>query len=257
MKSTQQYQEALKESGYNYELEYKSKEETKRKHRARKRNITWFNPPFDLRVKTNVGRQFLKIVTESFPKGHTLQIIFNRNTLKISYSCMPNMKSIVDAHNKKILKAQMPAPETDPCNCRAKQDCPLDGKCKATSIVYQATVKSDNYEETYVGLTEGNFKLRLANHQQSFNKERYRNQTELSKHIWTLKDRNKDFEISWRILSRASSFSNVSKRCNLCTMEKFFIICHPEMASLNKRSELVSTCRHASKFQLMNFAGIT
>ena len=28
--------------------------------------------------------------------------IFNRNTVKISYSCMPNMKTIINAHNQKI-----------------------------------------------------------------------------------------------------------------------------------------------------------
>ncbi|KAJ8029039.1 hypothetical protein HOLleu_28333 [Holothuria leucospilota] len=169
---------------------------------------------------------------------------------------MPNIKSIVDAHNKKIMKAQMPAPETNPCNCRNENDCPLDGKCRTANVVYQATVKSNYREETYVGLTENTFKLRLANHQQSFTKEKYRNQTELSKYVWTLKNSNTDFKIHWKILAHAPSYSNVSKRCNLCMMEKFYIICYPEMASLNQRSELVSTCRHASKFKLTNFTGI-
>ncbi|KAJ8047910.1 hypothetical protein HOLleu_00025 [Holothuria leucospilota] len=110
----------------------------------------------------------------------------------------------------------------------------LDGKCRTANVVYQATVKSNDCEETHVGLTENNFKLRLANHQQSFTKEKYRNQTELSKHVWTLKNSNADFKIYWEILGHASSYSNSSKRCNLCTMEKFFI-CHPEMASLKSK----------------------
>ena len=33
---------------------------------------------------------------------------------------------------------------------------------------------------------------------------------------------------------------------------KYFIICKPEMASLNKRNELSSCCRHARKFMLKN-----
>ena len=56
-----------------------------------------------------------------------------------------------------------------------------------------------------------------------------------------------------RILKRAKSYSNITKRCNLCLWEKFFIICKPDMATLNRRNELVSTCRHASKFLLKNF----
>lgn len=255
--STKTYQEALKKSGYDHKLEFKPKEQRKRKNRTRKRNITWYNPPFDLRVKTNVGRQFLKIVNESFPKGHVLQQIFNKNTLKLSYSCMPNMKSTMDAHNNKIMKTQTPEPEIKPCNCRKKNECPLNGKCRTPSIVYQAIVKSDKGEETYVGLTKNEFKQRLANHRQSFKKEAHRHQTELSKHIWSLKDRNIDFKIEWKILSHARPYSNISKRCSLCIMEKFYIICHPKMATLNKRSELTSACRHASRFKLKNYASAT
>ena len=33
---------------------------------------------------------------------------------------------------------------------------------------------------------------------------------------------------------------------------KYYIICKPELATLNKLSELVSSCRHARKFLLMN-----
>ena len=208
-------------------------------------------------MKTNVGREFLKIVNESFPKGHALQQIFNKNTLKLSYSCMPNMKSTVDAHNKKVMTAKTRVPETKPCNCRNKNDCPLDGQCRTSNIVYQATVDTTTSIETYVGLSSTDFKQRFGNHRQSFKKEAHKSQTELSKHVWTLKDNNTDFTIKWKILSHAKPYSNINKRCNLCTMEKFFIICHPKMATLNKRSELTSTCRHASKFKLKNHTSAT
>ncbi|KAJ8037225.1 hypothetical protein HOLleu_17989 [Holothuria leucospilota] len=78
-------------------------------------------------------------------------------------------------------------------------------KCRTANVVYQATVKSNDREEKYVGLTENTFKLRLANHQQSFTKEKYRNQTELSKYVWTLKNSNTDFKIHWKILAHAPS----------------------------------------------------
>jgi len=168
---------------------------------------------------------------------------------------MPNIKSTIDAHNKNITKAA--EPETKPCNCRKKNECPLSGKCRTSNIVYQAIVKSNHGEETYVGLTNTEFKYRLANHQQSFKNPAHKNQTELSKHIWSLKDKDVNFTIRWKILRQARPYSNISKRCNLCNMEKFFIICHPEMSTLNSRSELVSTCRHAAKFKLKNHTGVT
>ena len=90
----------------------------------------------------------------------------------------------------------------------------------------------------------------MRNHTCSFRNERYRNVTELSKHVWDLKDRNINYEIKWRKVRQAKSYSNINKKCNLCLWEKFFIICKPEMSTLNHRNELTSTCRHSKKFLL-------
>ena len=86
----------------------------------------------------------------------------------------------------------------------------------------------------------------------AFRNERYRNATELSKHVWNLKDQNIQYNIKWRKIKQARSYSNVTKKCNLCLWEKYFILCKPEMSSLNNRNELVSCCRHSRKFLLRN-----
>ena len=86
----------------------------------------------------------------------------------------------------------------------------------------------------------------------SFRHAKLRNSTELSKHIWTLKDNCIDHFISWCILSSHSPYSSASKRCNLCLKEKFLIICQPDLSTLNKRNELVSSCRHRNKALLRN-----
>ena len=44
----------------------------------------------------------------------------------------------------------------------------------------------------------------------------------------------------------------LSERCNLCLWEKYLIICRPELATLNRRNELVSSCRHVRKYLLSN-----
>ena len=119
--------------------------------------------------------------------------------------------------------------------------------------MYQASVRSREGTEHYVGHTDTDFKARFANHKQSFKTEKYSNQTELSKYVWRLKKEKTENKITWKILSRARAYCNITKRCNLCTLEKYYIICHPaEHATLNKRSELVSSCWHASKFLLNN-----
>ena len=80
------YQEALTKSGYDYKLNYNP--QPSKRAINRNRNVRWFNPPFNLKVLTNVGHKFLRIIDECFPPHHCLHKIFNRNTLKLSYSTM-------------------------------------------------------------------------------------------------------------------------------------------------------------------------
>ena len=252
-----EYQRAIY-SGYNHKLQFDhpSLSTPASKPKSRKRNVTWYNPPFSKNVKTNIGQSFLKIIDEEFPTSNPLHKIFNRNTLKISYCCMPNIKQTLDGHNKVILsKSVKPKTTATTCNCRKTNECPLSKKCSTESVVYQATVTSTSADspQTYIGLTENSFKTRYTNHKASFKKYNKRNATELSQYIWHLQANNINYNIKWRILKRARPYNPISKRCNLCLWEKYFIVFKPEMASLKKRNELVSSCRHANKFLLKAF----
>ena len=248
------YQDALDKSGYNYKLAYKetTPDAPRASRRNRQRKIIWFNPPYSKNVETKVGKYFLSLVDQHFPKSNPLHKIFNRNTLKLSYSCMSNVKTVISNHNKAELSNESkPSDETKKvCNCRNKNTCPLDQNCNVTNIIYQAEVTTPDSNATYIGLCDTTFKERYRNHTCSFRNERYRNVTELSKHVWDLKDRNINYEIKWRKVRQAKSYSNINKKCNLCLWEKFFIICKPEMSTLNHRNELTSTCRHSKKFLL-------
>ena len=214
--------------------------------------VCYFIYIFDAGVQTSIGREFQKILSTSFPVNHKLHKIFNKNTVKLSYSCMPNFKMNLDSANKKKIEHlennATPKVVQKKCNCREKKNCPLQNKCLEKGIVYQATVTTQGNEETYVGITENAFKLRYANHKQSFNNQKYRNQTELSKYIWMLKDQEKDFKTTWKILYFAAPYNNSTKRCNLCIMEKWIILCKQNLATLNSRAQLVNNCRHKNKF---------
>ena len=155
------YQEALSKSGYKFRLHYNP--EPPKPKRSRSRNVIWFNPPYSDNVATNIGRKFFKTINECFPPSHPLHKILNRNTLKLSYSCMPNMHNLTSAHNKSVLSRHT-QPETNgtkECNCPQKDSCPLSGKCLTESVVYQAIVKREDTgeEKSYVAHTEGNSKL--------------------------------------------------------------------------------------------------
>ena len=64
-----------------------------------------------MNVETNIGKRFLKLVKKHFPRNN-FRIIFNKNTIKISYSCMRNISSIIASHNKYILR-----PKATEYNC--------------------------------------------------------------------------------------------------------------------------------------------
>ena len=201
-----------------------------------------------------MGKEFLKIIGQCFPTSNSLHKIFNKNTINLSYSCMPNLEVIIESDNKRKMQAEKQSKQESErkCNCQKSRVCPLNGECLAKDIIYQATVTSGTETETYVGLTATTFKARYANHKASFNSVSKRNATELSKHIWQLKDNNSEYAIKWKILSHAPHYSNRTKRCQLCITEKYFIICKRNCASLNKRNELISKCNHCDKFLLKN-----
>ena len=98
-----QYQDALDKAGHTHQLKYDPTAVTGTiGKRYRSKHVHWFNPPFSEKVKTNVGAEFLKIVSSSFTKGHSLHQIFNINTIKVSYRTTANMGQVISRHNKQV-----------------------------------------------------------------------------------------------------------------------------------------------------------
>ena len=54
------------------------------------------------------------------------------------------------------------------------------------------------------------------------------------------------------VLKRASAYKGSATQCNLCLAEKFCILTADKQPLLNRRSELISKCRHESKFYAEN-----
>ena len=249
-KSKPFYEDMLKLSGYSEGLVYKpnASKPTKRK---RQRNIIRYNPPFSLSVRTNIGRRFLSLIKKHFSK-HKYQKIFNSNTIKLSYSCMPNIGNTIRSHNKKVTENhdnETNKKDIKRCSCKSTSTCPLNGNCLQTSIVYLATVSTDQNTYKYTGLTENSFKQRFTTHNQSFRHEKYSNATELSKLIWTLKKSNTNYKVTWQVLQSAIPYKICGTRCDLCLSEKLHII-NAKDRIINKKTELISKCRHKNKFTL-------
>jgi len=65
--STPYYEKTLKRSGYNHTFEYRP---TMNNHcpKNRKRNIVWFNPPFNANLSTNISKCFLNMLKKYVPR---------------------------------------------------------------------------------------------------------------------------------------------------------------------------------------------
>ena len=138
------YEQYLSNCGYKEKLNYCDPTSpnfiTKRK---RQRKIVWFNPPYSKTVKTKIKKFFLQLIKKHFPKEHKFHKILNRNTLKLSLSCMPSIKTKINAHNREILR-NTPSKNAKHCNCQQKENRSMNSDCLKESSVYYATISCNN-----------------------------------------------------------------------------------------------------------------
>ena len=160
-KAAPRYHNVLKTSGFNENIEFTSTPPPRRNHN---RKTIWFNPPYSVNVKTNVGKIFLRLIGKHFPR-HKYPKFFNRNNIQISHSCMPNIAFVIRSQNTSLLREPVP---TDIKECSCCQEC----------LVYNASVDRLDTNETkdYYGTCE-NFEERYNNHTASF-----RNKSKKKKH---------------------------------------------------------------------------
>ena len=148
-----------------------------------------FNPYFSNNVETNVARKFLKLVQKHFSK-HRYHKIFNKKNIKVRYTCTDNTEKLVKKQNNNLLRKN----DTNKrkYNCRASNNCPLDGKCLLSKSVYSAEVLISNNQhgDQYFGIRETEFKTRLSNHKNSIKNRQKEKDSELPKYKWNLKDKN-------------------------------------------------------------------
>ena len=217
--------------------------------------MVWYNPPYNAAVTTNIGRAFLQLIDKHFPQNKTrkdkLEKVVNRHYLKLSYSCPPNIKAIITGHNNKILNKK--TEEDKKCNCRKREDCPMEGKCLQEAVVYKATISTTSATKTYIGSTENSFKQRWYGHKSDMTHSDNRGKTTLASYFWSCVDNGERPSIKWSIVKKCSKYKCGSRKCDLCLTEKLHILKSREQL-LNRRSELMGRCPHMRKWRLQHAA---
>ena len=116
------YNEVLKNGGFNETLKFLP---TILVRRHRGRNILRFIPTFSSNVKKNVGKICLTLLQKHFWRHHKYSKLFNKNNVKFSYSCIPNMNSVIQNHNANSLSNHITLVAARSCSCLQKTECLL------------------------------------------------------------------------------------------------------------------------------------
>ena len=108
----------------------------------------------------------------------------------------------------------------------------------------------------YLGQTMRTFKERLGNHKQSYKKASHRKDTSLSEFIWDLKQKGKQWSITYEKVKECKLYQRESGVCQLCQEEKmeiFKLLQNQPNTTINKRTELLRHCLHSKNDLLCNY----
>ena len=152
---------------------------------------------------------------------HKFHKLFNRNNVKLSYSCMCSMKKVIQKHKSQTMEDTKPTNNQN-CSCRQKSDCPLNQNCLSECLVYNALVNIST-TKNYYRTCEKSFKDRCNNHTSSFRNESFQKSTEHSNHIWELKETAENCTIDRLITMKAHQYLYGTRKCDLCLCEKLLI----------------------------------
>ena len=76
---------------------------------------------------------FFCLLDKQSPKFNRLHKIFNKSTVKVSYSCMGSVRKIIKSHNKGVTKTNKRS--ITPCNCRDKNNCSMNWNYGVENVV--------------------------------------------------------------------------------------------------------------------------
>ena len=104
-----------------------------------------------------IVKKNLHIINFTLELLHELHKIFNKNTVKVSYSYMNNMLSTIWSHNKRLLR---PRTTEYVCNCRTRENCLLRNQFFMSNQIYQTDAESNANKGTkiYFDPAETSFK---------------------------------------------------------------------------------------------------
>ena len=81
-------------------------------------------------------RIFLHLLDKHFGRNHKCHKIFNRNNVKISYSCIDNIENVISSHKKEITNFYNEM-NGKTCSCREKKQLSIRQKMLKLFKIYR------------------------------------------------------------------------------------------------------------------------
>ena len=136
------------------------------------------------------------------------------------------------------------------CNCRLKEECPMDGKCQTIDAVYDCLVTSPEPPKIYFRSAERKWKKRYYDHKKLFNHKWYSHKTTLSSCVRHLKDTlDVRRQPKSSLVTCATPYTNISKKSLLCLYEKWLLaIQDSKNFQINERSYFANAVMRISTF---------
>ena len=162
---------------------------------------------------------------------------------------MSNISSIISGHNKNLLN---PTVSQYGCNCRIKEDCPLQNQFLTPNIIYGVDVKckANNNYNFYLGVAQTIFKEIFQNRKRHFSQRQNSKSEELFKCIRSLKHAGTPYTINWSIIVKVKGSAEINN-FPLCFTKNCSLIGHfNNVLLLSKYSEFINACRHDIKLLL-------
>ena len=147
--------------------------------------------------------------------------------------------------------------EAGGCNCNQPVQCPMEGQCMVSDIIYRAEVVKEGDQRgnghVYTGMASGDFKRRFYNHKASFTDEQKEKNSELAKYVWLLKRKQKAFRVYFKTIKFTKTYQRETGHCQMCIQEKIEILKSLRESGskcLNRRQEIVRNYINKYKYPL-------
>ena len=156
----------------------------------------------------------MNLLDQHFPKSNKLHAVFNRNTVKVRYSCTQNMSSMIKSRNKKVINKDIK--ELKSCNCSLKSKCPLTCQCQVTDIYINALY----YHQTnQIKCISELLRVISKSHFIIIGSRLTAKVVQTIPHFQNIFP-NLNLTLVGSIAKKVPTYSNISKKCLLCLHEK-------------------------------------